>query len=76
MSFSTPVDVSACTTATSARVGVLALRVEQPLRIERPAPRRVDAHDLGAAAARDLAHALAEHAVDADDHGVARLDAG
>ena len=73
-SFSTPVDVSACTTATSRAPGFAALRVEQPLRVDRAAPRLVDAHDLGAAALRDVAHALAEHAVDADDHGVARLD--
>ena len=57
-----------------ARAGLRALRVEQPLRVDRAAPRRVDAHDLRAAPARDLAHALAEHAVDADDHGVAGLD--
>ena len=53
---------------------MLALGVEQPLRVERQAPRLLDPHDVGAAPARDLAHALAEHAVDADDHGVARLD--
>ncbi len=54
------------------RVG--ALRVEQLLRIDRASPRRVDPHDLGPAAARDLAHAFAEHAVDADDRGVAGLE--
>ena len=75
-SFSTPVDVSACTTASTRARGCSRLRVEQSLRIDRATPRLVDAHDLGAAPARDLAHALAEHAVDADDRGVARLDAG
>ena len=74
MSFSTPVDVSACTTATRRASRVLALRVEQPLRVERPAPLLLDAHDVGAAAARHLAHAVAEHAVGADDRGVARLE--
>ena len=73
-SFSTPVDVSACTTATSRACGVVALRVEQPLRIERGTPRRVDSHHLGAAATRDLAHPLAEDAVHPDDDGVAGLD--
>ena len=38
------------------------------------APGRLDAHDVGAAAARDLAHPLAEDAVDADDRRVARLE--
>ena len=51
-----------------------AVRVEQLLRIDGAAPRRVDAHDLGAAPPRDLAHALAEHPVDTDDRGVARLE--
>ena len=74
ISFSTPVDVSACTTATRRACGWRALGVEQPLRVERAPPRRVDAHDLGAAAPRDLAHALAEDTVDADDHGVAGLE--
>ena len=35
---------------------------------------RLDADDLGAAAPGHLAHALAEHAVHADDRGVARLE--
>ena len=74
MSFSTPVDVSACTTATTRASRVLALRVEQPLRIERHPPAFVDADDLGSAAARDFAHAVAEHAVGADDRGVAGLE--
>ena len=58
----------------AARRGCCALRVEQPLRIDRAAPRLVDAHDLGTAPARHLAHALAEHAVHADDRGVAGLE--
>ena len=37
-------------------------------------PTALDTHDLRAATARDFAHAFAEHAVDPDDHGVARLD--
>ena len=76
ISFSTPVDVSACTTASSARVRVARVRVEQLLRVDGAPPRLFDAHDLGAAAARDLAHAFAEHAVDADDRGVTRLERG
>ena len=44
------------------------------MRVDRAPPRRFDAHDLRAAPARNLAHALAEHAVHADDHGVAGLD--
>ena len=59
-----------------ARVGVLALRVEESLRIEREAPLLLDAHDVGAAAAGDLAHALAEHAVGADDRRCRPLRAG
>ena len=31
-------------------------------------------HDVGAATPRDLAHAFPEHAVDADDRGVARFE--
>ena len=75
MSFSTPVDVSACTTARAAR-RVRACASSSRCGSSGAAPRRVDPHDLGAAPAGDLAHALAEHAVDADDHGVAGLDAG
>ena len=50
------------------------LRIEQALRIDGAAPRRVDPHDFGTAAARNIAHALAEHAVDADDRGVAGFE--
>src|SRR3712207_8775095 len=39
-----------------------------------PAPWLLDAHHVGAAPARDVAHALAEHPVDADDRGVAGLE--
>ena len=49
ISFSTPVDVSACTTASTRACGLRALRVEQLLRVDCAAPRRVDAHDLRAA---------------------------
>ena len=74
MSFSTPVDVSAWTTATTRASRVLALGVEQALGIEREAPLLLDAHDVGTAAARDFAHPVAEHAVRADDGGVAGLE--
>jgi len=50
------------------------LRVEEGLRIDRLAPGRLDPDHLGTAPPRDLAHALAEHTVDPDDHGVARFD--
>ncbi len=49
---------------------VLPLRVEETLRVERHAPPLLDAHDVGAATARDLAHPVAEHAVRTDDRGV------
>ncbi len=50
------------------------LRFEQPARIERVTPRRLDAHDIGPATTSDLAHPLAEHSVHTDDHRVAGLD--
>ena len=50
------------------------MRIDHPLRIDGLAPLLLDAHDLAPAARRDVAHALAEHAVDADDHDVARID--
>ena len=56
MSFSTPVDVSACTTATQARVRVLALRVEQPLRIERHGPTRSSTRTTSAPQRRATSH--------------------
>ena len=74
ISFSTPVDVSACTTASRRACGFARVRVEQLLRVDGTPPRLFDAHDLGAAPARDFAHALAEHAVHADDRGVARFE--
>ena len=43
-------------------------------RVDGAAPLEVDAHDLGAHAGGDVAHALAEQAVDADDDHVAGLD--
>ena len=57
-----------------ARVRMCVPRVKELVRIDRVTPGGLDAHDLGAAPARDLAHPLAEHAVDADDRGVARLE--
>ena len=74
ISFSTPVDVSACTTATSRARGCAPLRVEEKLGVEGTAPRLVDPDDVSAAPAGDLAHALPEDAVDPDDRGVARLE--
>ena len=47
------------------------VRGEQRLGIDRLAPLGLDPHDLGAAARGDVAHALAEHAVHADDDDVA-----
>jgi hypothetical protein len=44
------------------------------LRIERGAPLCFHNIDLRAAALRHIDHARAEHAVHADEHGVARLD--
>jgi hypothetical protein len=46
---------------------------EQPLGVDRGAPVEGDRHDLGPAARRHVDHALSEHAVDADDHHVARV---
>ena len=57
-----------------AGAGMLAMRVEQALRVDRASPRRLHAHDFGAGPARNLTHALTEHTVDPDDHGVTRLD--
>ena len=71
MSLRTPVEVSACTTAIIAGAGCAD---EQPVRVDRLAPLGVDADDLGTVAARDLAHPLAEDAVDADDDRVAGPD--
>jgi hypothetical protein len=45
--------------------------VEEALRVDRLAPRCLDADDLRAAAGRDVAHALPEHAVHADHDDVA-----
>ncbi len=50
------------------------MRGEQALRVDGLAPLGVDPDDLGPVAVRHLAHAFAEHAVDADDDGVARTD--
>jgi hypothetical protein len=65
--------VSACTTATRRAPGYSRC-ASSSVAVECPAPLFLDAHDLGAAAARDLAHAVAEHAVGTDDRGVARLE--
>ena len=71
MSLRTPVDVSAWTTAITFG---LRMRGRERLGIDRLAPLGLDPHDLGAAPRRDVAHALAEHAVHADDDDVAGLD--
>src|SRR5262245_34135925 len=55
-------------------VRVLALGVDQLMRIEGTPPRLLDADDLGAATAGDVGHSLPEHAVHADDGGVTRLE--
>ena len=55
-------------------VPMLTMRIEEAMRVDRMTPRLLDTHDLGAAATRDLAHPLTEHAVDADNGLVARLD--
>ena len=48
--------------------------VEDPLDVDRLAPLVLDRDDLGAAAGGDVAHPLAEEAVDRDDHDVAGVD--
>src|SRR5690606_30002540 len=47
---------------------------QQLLGVDRLAPGHLDGDDLGTAAGGHVAHAGAEHAVDADDDGVARAD--
>ena len=50
------------------------MRRQQALGVDRLTPLGVDPDDLGPVAGRDLAHPLAEDAVDADDDRVARPD--
>ncbi len=55
-------------------VAPVGVRVEHLLRVDRASPGRVDPYDFRAAPAGDLAHAFAEHTVDADDRSVTRLE--
>ena len=48
--------------------------IQDALRIQRRSPLGVHSHDPRTAPGRDVAHALAEHAVDSHHHGVALGD--